>query len=96
MKTILKQAIITEKSMLEASKGVYTFEVGLQASKSQIKALVEQLFSVQVNKVTTTIRKPKQIRVGRRRTPKLNSPRKFARVWLKSGDSIDLFEFKEQ
>ncbi len=96
MKTyILKRPIITEKSMLDASRGVYTFEVDLKATKSQIKSIVERLFDVQVTKVTTSIRKPAQRRTGRRHLPTTSSSLKFAKIWLKEGDTIDLFEFKE-
>jgi len=97
MKThILKQPIITEKSMYDATNNVYTFEVDLSASKNQIREVVRQLFDVTVEKVTTSIRKPKTIRTGRKRTLKKTGKRKFAKVWLKQGETIDLFEFKEQ
>ena len=96
MKThILKQPVITEKSMRNAANNIYTFKVDPQATKTQIKAAIENLFNVTVTKVTTTMRKPKLIRTGRRRLPRLSSAEKLARVWLKSGDTIDLFEFKE-
>ncbi len=96
MKThILKQPVITEKSMRDASHNVYTFLVDLQATKNQIKTVIESVFEVTVNRVTTSIRKPETKRTGRRNLPKSVSPVKIARVWLKEGDTIDLFEFKE-
>ncbi len=92
---LLKQPIITEKSMLDAGRGVYTFLVDLKATKSQIKSVIEEVFGVQVKKVTTSVRQPASKRTGNRRLPATSSPAKIARVWLKEGDTIDLFEFKE-
>ncbi len=96
MKThILKRPVITEKSMFDASRNIYTFEVDLKATKSQIKTLVTQLFDVHVLKITTSIRKPATKKTGRRRLPSPVSPTKLAKIWLKEGETIDLFEFKE-
>jgi len=93
--TILISPLITEKTMLAASRGVYTFQAALNANKYQVKELVEELFSVHVTKVTTTIIKPAAKRTGRRRLPGKNTPTKVARVHLKPGESIALFDLKE-
>ena len=44
----LLRPVITEKSMMSASRGLFTFEVLLGASKSQVKQAVESLFKVKV------------------------------------------------
>lgn len=97
MKTrqLIKQPVITEKSMKDAGKGVYTFHVSLAASKPAIKEAIEKAFSVHVEKVTTNIKKPKKKQVGRRRITSYTSAKKIARVWLKKDEKIDLFEFEE-
>ena len=41
MKTILKSPLITEKNTMLAEASVYVFEVGMNASKPEIKEAVE-------------------------------------------------------
>ncbi len=94
--TLLQQPVITEKSLRHAGKNIYTFLVDRRARKSQIKTAVETTFNVKVVKVTTSLRKSSSKRTGRRRLPQASaSPQKIARVWLKPGETIDLFEFQE-
>lgn len=95
MKTLLIKPHLTEKSMLAASRGVYTFVVASLATKHEVKALVQELFKVSVTKVTsTTIQQPPR-RTGKKRLATSVSPLKLARVWLKEGQSIALFDLKE-
>jgi large subunit ribosomal protein L23 len=91
----LLKPIITEKSMVSAASGVYTFLVDVSCTKHQIKKEVQDLFSVSVTKLTTTITKPAARRTGRRRLPTSSAPTKIARVWLKSGQTIALFDLQE-
>lgn len=93
--TNLLKPLITEKSMTAASAGVYTFAVTLAASKPQIKSEIEALYDVHVTKLTLHIIKNPAKRVGRRRLLASQSPLKIARVWLKEGESIALFDLKE-
>lgn len=92
----LVQPIITEKSMADASSGVFTFEVSKSAGKNEIKSAIEQSFGVTVLKVTTIVRKGASTRTGRRRLPSTTVDRKIARAWVKDGQKIDLFDFKEK
>lgn len=92
---VLKQPIITEKSIKDASTGVFTFLVDTNASKPQIKAAVESGFNVKVVSVNTLKHKGKAYRVGRTRIIKQKSDQKIAKVRLQSGQSIDLFEVEE-
>ena len=94
--TILIKPIITEKSMLNASRGVYTFQVARSATKHQVKELVSKIFSVHVTRVNTTIIKPTVKNTGRRRLAGLTATIKIARVWLKKGETISLFDLKEE
>lgn len=88
---VIKRPIVTEKStglMQEANK--YTFEVALQANKTEIKRAVEELFKVHVTDVRTMRVRGKVKRLGRfeGRRP----DRKKAIVTLRPGDRIQVFE----
>lgn len=50
---IVKRPIITEHSMDQMADRKYTFEVAKDANKIEIKNAVEEIFGVQVEKVTT-------------------------------------------
>lgn len=50
---IVKRPIITEKSMDQMADRKYTFEVAKEANKVEIKNAVEEIFGVQVERVTT-------------------------------------------
>ena len=94
---IIIRPVITEKSnRLMEDHGKYTFEVALDASKSEIKRAVEELFGVKVRKVNTMIVKPKKKRVlGRFRQYGTTRKWKKAIVTLEPGQSIDLLNFAE-
>lgn len=82
--------------MIDASRNVYTFEVDRKATKGQIKSAIEDAFDVDVIKMSTSIRKPKTKRTGKKRILSSGEYRKIARAWVKPGQKIDLFEFKEK
>ncbi len=89
---ILKRPIITEKSLILASNGKYTFEVNKSASKHAIKEVIQTQFKVTVVDIKTSVIKGKERRFGRlRKTTKLSDSKK-AIVILKKGDKISLFE----
>lgn len=94
--TILIRPIITEKSMADAARSVYTFQVAPSATKHQIRELITELFSVHVTRVNTTIKKPTAKRTGRRKLIVATPTKKIARVWLKKGETISLFDLKEE
>ena len=80
--------VITEKSTLGSEHNQVTFKVAPGATKPDIKAAVEALFDVKVEKVNTLVQKGKVKRFrgikGRR------SDVKKAVVTLKEGSSIDV------
>ena len=80
--------IVTEKSTMLSENNVVTFKVPMTASKPEIKAAVEALFSVKVEKVNTIRQDGKTKRfkgvMGRR------SDKKKAMVKLAEGNSIDV------
>lgn len=49
----LTRPVITEKSMIASEVGKVTFLVPLNATKDEVKAAVEAIFNVKVNKVNT-------------------------------------------
>ena len=84
----LVRPVITEKSMLSSEAGKVTFLVPLSATKDEVKAAVEAIFNVKVNKVNTIPQfgKEKRFRgyVGQR------SDFKKAVVTLAEGQNIDV------
>ncbi|NLO89572.1 MAG: 50S ribosomal protein L23 [Clostridia bacterium] len=87
---IIIRPVISERSMELIGENKYTFWVDKRANKIQIKKAIEELFDVEVERVTTMNVKGKLKRFGRNvgRTP----ARKKAIVKLKEGDKIEIFE----
>ena len=88
---IIKRPIITEQSMDQTADRKYTLEVAKNANKIEIKKAVEEIFKVEVEKVTTMNYdgKPKRqgVFAGKR------ADWKKAVVKLKEGSkTIELFE----
>lgn len=89
---ILRQPVITEKSMDGIALNKYTFEVALDANKIEIANAVETIHNVKVVKVNTVKVKGKTRRVGRYPQGK-TVDRKKAIVTLAPGQRIaELFE----
>ena len=61
---IIRRPIITEKSMDQVADRKYTFEVARGANKIEIKKAVEEIFKVEVERVTTMNYKGKPKRQG--------------------------------
>ncbi len=89
MYQILKMPHISEKSaLLGDSANQAVFKVSPDASKSEIKEAIEQLFSVKVADVRTANMKGKSKRMGIRQGKR--SDWKKAYVSLEQGHEIDL------
>lgn len=87
MYQLLVRPLVTEKTTKVAEDGNWlSFEVLLDATKPEIKAALQRLYSVDVLKVNTLIQK------GKKRTRNLGarSDMKKAFVKLKDGQSVDL------
>jgi len=91
-KFIINKPIITEKSLKDATNGIFTFDVDRNAKKPQIKKAIEEIFKVHVRAVSTNIVKGKKRMVGRKRLASTEPDKKKARVRLAKGEKIDLFE----
>jgi large subunit ribosomal protein L23 len=85
---VIVSPAITEKSTMASERNQVVFNVAPKATKSEIKAAVEALFSVKVTGVNTLIRKGKQKRF--RGTIGRQSDIKRAVVTLADGHSIDV------
>ena len=79
---------ITEKSTMMSEHNAVVFKVANDATKPEIKAAVEALFSVSVTKVNTIVQKGKTKKW--KGTPYTRSDFKKAIVRLAEGQSIDV------
>lgn len=87
---IIIAPIISEKSMGMLADNKYTFKVNPNANKIEIKKAVEEIFKVEVEKVTTinVIGKNKRVGVHQGKA----SDWKKAIVKVKAGKTIEFFE----
>lgn len=90
MQTILIKPLVTEKAMDGTKRSYYGFVVSPNASKHQIKEVVEKTFKVNVENVRTVTKKGKAKRVGKMRTLIMTAPTKKALVQIKKGQTIDI------
>ena len=88
---IIKKPLLTEKSYDGIANKKYVFVVDERADKTQIKAAVEQIFAVQVEKVNVVNVRGKYKRQGR--TEGYTSHFKKAYVQLKKDSkTIEFFD----
>ncbi len=83
--------VVTEKSAVMASLNKYAFRVSPEASKSQIKKAIKDLFNVDVlsiNTVKHAARKVRSMKSGRYFNTQVT---KKAIVEIKKGQNIDIF-----
>lgn len=85
---IIRMPVVTEKATIQAENNKVVFNVARTATKPEIKAAVEQLFSVKVKSVNTLVRKGKTKRF--RGIIGTQSDVKKAIVTLEEGHSIDI------
>lgn len=86
---IILRPIVTEKATIQLEDNKYVFDVVPSATKPDIKAAIEQLFSVKVVRVNTHNPPQKARRIGK--FAGRRAQRKRAIVTLAEGDSIVLF-----
>ncbi|MGC7871486.1 50S ribosomal protein L23 [Desulfosporosinus sp. FKB] len=86
---VLKNPVISEKSVGLVEENKYSFWVNPAANKIEIKAAVEKMFKVSVVEIRTINVRGKMKRVGKYagKTPN----RKKAIATLKAGDRIENF-----
>ncbi|MFN0010800.1 MAG: 50S ribosomal protein L23 [Phycisphaerales bacterium] len=87
---VIKRPLLTEKStFIMNERGQYTFEVDPRASKVEIKAAVETLYKVKVERVNTSIKRDKTRRL--KYGTIFGKFSKKAIVRLQEGQTIELF-----
>lgn len=85
---VIRSPVITEKATLASEVNQVIFNVARTATKTDIKAAVEQLFSVKVKAVNTLVRKGKK--KAFRGIVSVQSDVKKAIVTLEDGHTIDV------
>lgn len=85
---VIRNPVVTEKSTMASEHGQIVFDVAMDATKTEIKAAVEALFSVKVKAINTLVRKGK-VKRFRGRIGVRNDVKK-AIVTLVDGQSIDI------
>ena len=85
---IIRTPVVTEKATIQAENNKVVFNVAKTATKPEIKAAVEQLFSVKVKSVNTLVRKGKTKRFRGIQGRRVDI--KKAIVTLAEGQSIDV------
>jgi large subunit ribosomal protein L23 len=91
---IIKRPVVSEKSTALAEvANRYVFEVEPSATKTEIKAAVEQLFKVKVKAVNTGMMHGKNKRAGKFNFKRSNW--KKAVITLTQGQKIELFQVKQ-
>ena len=61
---IIRRPVITEQSMEAVADKKYVFQVAINATKTEIKAAVEEIFGVKVSKINTIRMQGKVKRTG--------------------------------
>lgn len=90
MHYVIKRPLVTEKGTFGMSElNRYLFEVDPRASKTDIKAAIEGIYKVKVQKVNTQTRRGKFRRMKFGLTQEASV--KMASVRLKEGQTIELF-----
>jgi large subunit ribosomal protein L23 len=85
---VIRNPVVTEKSTMASEHGQVVFDVAMDATKTEIKAAVEALFSVKVKAINTLVRKGKVKRF--RSQLGVRNDVKKAIVTLVDGQSIDI------
>jgi large subunit ribosomal protein L23 len=92
MNRVIRKPHFTEKSLVDASKGSYTFVVDTNANKKEIARAVEKAFGVDVLTVRTRISKGKRVRVRGTSRENQGEKTKKANVTIAGGQKIPVFE----
>ena len=87
---VIKKPVVTEKSMANQQKSVYTFIVSPDATKPEVKQSVEKAFNVKVEEVRTVNVKGKYKRMKNQLLEGKRKDWKKAYVTLKEGFRLDI------
>ena len=87
---VIRKPVVTEKSMANQQKSVYTFIVAPDATKPEVKQSVEKAFNVKVEEVRTVKVKGKLKRMKNQLLEGKRKNWKKAYVTLKEGFRLDI------
>jgi large subunit ribosomal protein L23 len=87
---VLKSPRITEKASMHQSLGVYTFDVAISATKTQIAEAIRSTYKVSPKKIRIVSIPAKQTRSMRNGRRGMKTGGKKAYVYLKSGETITI------
>ena len=87
---VIRKPVVTEKSMANQQKSVYTFIVAPDATKPEVKQSVEKAFNVKVEEVRTVKVKGKYKRMKNQLLEGKRKDWKKAYVTLKEGFRLDI------
>lgn len=87
---IIIAPIVTEKSLINQEKGIYSFWVNVAANKNQIASAFQSVFGVKPLSVNTSNLKGKIKTDWKNRTPIKKSDRKKAIITLEKDQKIEL------
>jgi large subunit ribosomal protein L23 len=93
---VIIKPIFTENSIKDAALGKFTFLVKSDVNKNQIKNAIEELYKVNVISVATNITKGSKTHVTKKGRTVRDFENKKARVTLKKGQKIEIFEDKKE
>ena len=89
---LVHKPLITEKSLIHASRGWYTYAVNVEARKEFIAQEIHDAYKVDVLEVRTMRMPEKARRVGRKMVKTTKPAWKKVLVRLKDGQKIDVYE----
>ena len=89
---IIRKPVITEQSMEAVADKKYVFQVAIEATKTEIKAAVEEVFGVKVAKVNTVRMQGKVKRTGAYPAGRRSSYKKAVVTLTADSKTIEFFE----
>ena len=89
---IILRPVITEQSMESIGEKKYVFQVAIDATKTEIKAAVEEIFGVKVAKVNTVRMQGKVKRTGAYPAGRRAAYKKAVVTLTADSKTIELFE----
>ena len=89
---IIRKPVITEQSMEAVADKKYVFQVAIEATKTEIKAAVEEVFGVKVAKVNTVRMQGKVKRTGAYPAGRRAAYKKAIVTLTADSKTIEIFE----
>ena len=89
---IIRKPVITEQSMEAVADKKYVFKVAVNATKTEIKAAIEEIFGVKVAKINTLRQQGKVKRTGRYPEGPRAEYKKAVVTLTADSKTIELFE----